>query len=250
MRRFMRSIAVMVGLGSTMVGLMPGCSNRLGPVIATQEGGIDRPTLPDIFVDKAKGCVTDHGAQLGPGRLVLDSTVEVDEDGLKWDVTINNLPETASDFGACMRIALQDMPIAEEPFRQGVDILKYRREQIAAAQRSLVGHPVVIVVAGVTIVVSEVVLEAGAVTILFAVTVKVIDKAKDDVMEAVRRRPRWKRNCDEKLVECLMSSLGRLWGNVKGSSRCIMCYDRCDERNGWPAGIKIDDDLYATCQYN
>ena len=149
-RRFMRSIAVIVGLGSTMVGLMPGCSNRLGPVIATQEGGIDRPSLPDIFVEKAKACVAEHGAQLEAQHYRFDSKVDVDEDGYKHDITIDGIPDAAPDLGAYLRIALQDMPIAEEPFRQGVDILKYRREQALAEQRKLMGHPIVIVVAGVT----------------------------------------------------------------------------------------------------
>jgi hypothetical protein len=83
------------------------------------------------------------------------------------------------------------MPVSEDLIRKGAEELNVQRTQASAAQRSLMGSPVVIVVAGVTIIVSELVLEAGAITILFAVTVKVVEKAVDDVAElAKRRRPR------------------------------------------------------------
>ena len=94
--------------------------------------------------------MAEHGAQLEAQHYRFDSKVDVDEDGYKHDITIDGIPDAAPDLGAYLRIALQDMPIAEEPFRQGVDILKYRREQALAEQRKLMGHPIVIVVTGVT----------------------------------------------------------------------------------------------------
>lgn len=246
MHHSLRTLAAIGTLGCATMVLIPlGCGSRLGPVHATQKGGLDHPNLPDITVERAKECVAEYGAQLDSGHHTFNSKVVVNDDGDKEDVTIDDIPGTAPDFAACMRNVLRDMPIAEQPFRQGLKELKYRREHPSADQRQFMGSPVIIVIAGVTIVVTELVLEAGATTILFAVTVEVIDKAIRDM----RRRPRWKRNCDEKLAECLLSSLGRLWGNVKGSSRCVMCYDRCDE-DGWPLGIQIDDDVFATCQYH
>jgi len=164
-----------------------GCGSRLGPVRANQNGGgIDHPDLPDITVERAKECVAEYGPQLEPGRHAFNSNIEVNEDGDKLDVTIEDVPDTAPDFGACMRNVLRDMPIAEEPLRQGVETLKYRREQASAAQRSLVSSPVVVVV-GVTVVVSELVLEAGAYTILFAVAVQVVDKAAKDVADLAKK---------------------------------------------------------------
>ena len=233
MRRFLRSTAVVAGLGSTILGFMPmGCSNRLGPVVATQEGGIDRPSLPDIFVEKAKECVAEHGAQLEGQHYRLDSKIDIDEDGSKQKVTIAGIPDTAPDFGACMRIALQDMPIADEPFREGVKLLKYRRQEATTAQRALVGHPVVIVVAGVTIIVSEVALEAGAVTILFAVSVKVVEKAAKDVAE-----DGWKAVCVAKYTACVAAVGTRKRGNHPGISRCASCLETCTKEQSWPASI-------------
>ncbi|MBK9263281.1 MAG: hypothetical protein IPM54_26195 [Polyangiaceae bacterium] len=249
MYRHLRTVAAMGLLGATTIGLTQlGCTSRLGPVHAKQTTPwLGRPELPDVTVARAADCVAEYGTQLEPGYHKFDSKVLVDEDGDKEDVTIDDIPNTAYDLGACMRNALRAMPIAEQPLREGVHILKNRREQPSAAERSLMGSPAV-VVAGVTIVVSELVLEAGAYTFLFAVTVEVVDRAAKDAIEALRRRRPWENECQKKLNECLLSPLGSQWGDVHGTSRCVMCFKRCD-KNGWPSGIKIDDDVYATCQY-
>ncbi|MBK9266484.1 MAG: hypothetical protein IPM54_42690 [Polyangiaceae bacterium] len=72
-----------------------------------------------------------------PGHHEFDVKIQVDEDGDKEDVTIDDIPNTAYDLGACMRNALRAMPIAKEPLRQGVETLKYRREQPNATDRAL-----------------------------------------------------------------------------------------------------------------
>lgn len=236
--------------GITMV-VMPGCSNRLGPVMARQSaGGIDRPNLPDITLERAKECVAEYGFLLETGRHEFTSNVEVNEDGDKEAVTIDGLPDAAPDFGACMRNALRDMPIAEEPFRQGVETLKYRRQEALAEQRKLMGHTVVIVVAGVTIIVSEIVLEAGAITILMATTVKVIDKAKDDVAEALRRRRMWENDCDRQRTECLMSDIADQPGGLHKHTLCHMCREACIQgRGNWPSQIERFNGTMASCAY-
>lgn len=225
----------------TMVAVMPGCGSGLGPVQATQNGGtIDHPNLPDVLVEKAKDCVSEYGKQLEPGRHRFDSTVEVDEERVKWDVTIDGVPDTAPDLGACLRIALQDMPIAEEPFRQGVETLKYRRQEALAEQRKLVGHPVVIVIAGATIVVGEVMLEAGAYTILFAVSVELIDKASKDVAELAKRGFK---KCVTHYTACMATSLSNI-GNHWKASVCNTCFDVCGRTGAWPANIGL-----GSCHY-
>lgn len=211
---------------------MPGCSNRLGPVIATQAGGIDRPNFPDIFVEKAKECVAEYGGQLEPQHYRFDSKIDVDEDGYKQNVMIDGIPTTAPDLGACMRNALREMPIAEEPFHQGVKSLKYQRAEALAEQRRLMSHPVVIVVAGVTIIVSEVALEAGAVTILFAVTVKVVEKVAEDIAEG------GKAHCAAHYATCMGTSSSKKNGNHWRQSRCGMCARVCVRNEGiWPTEI-------------
>jgi hypothetical protein len=156
---------------------------------------------------------------------------------------------SADDFRACMRIALQDMPIADEPFRQGVETLNYRRHEALAEQRKLVGHPIVLVIAGVTIIVSEVALEAGAITVLFAVTVKVVDKAKDDVVELINRPPiadeEDNNECTNGYVRCtgIEAGMRRGSGNNWGISRCGSCLEVCKHEKSWPSSIPVGDKL-------
>ncbi|MBK9261211.1 MAG: hypothetical protein IPM54_15575 [Polyangiaceae bacterium] len=237
-------------LGATTIGLTQlGCTSRLGPVHAKQATPwFGRPELPDVTVARAADCVAEYGTQLEPGYHKFDSKVLVDEDGDKEDVTIDDIPNTAYDLGACMRNALRAMPIAEQPLREGVHILKNRREQASAAERSLMGSPAV-VVAGVTIVVSELMLEAGAYTFLFAVTVEVVDRAAKDAMEALRRRRKWERECDDHVTACLASDLADREGSVYGSSRCLMCGEYCKKNRGaWPTTVEIRG-VDVSCRY-
>ena len=118
MHHSLRSISALCCLGWVTLFGLHGCSGRLGPVHATQNGGsIDRPNLPDITVERAKECVEFDGRQLEKGRIVLASTVNVNEDGDNVGVNIGGIPETARDFGICIRKVLEGMPIAKQPLR-------------------------------------------------------------------------------------------------------------------------------------
>lgn len=173
----LRKVTALVFSGSVTIAFaLPGCTNRLGPVRATQNAGeAGRPNLPDIVIERAKDCVAEYGPQLEPTRHTFRSNIQVNEDGYKDQVTIADIPETAPDFGACMRNVLRDMPIAAQPFQEAVATLKYRREH-ASAEGSVVNLPGVTVVADVPIVEGELVLEVAAYTVVFAITVKVVDK--------------------------------------------------------------------------
>jgi hypothetical protein len=143
-------VSLVCGTGVMLLG----CGHRIGPVRATQSaGGIDHPNLPDIFVEKAKDCVARDAWQMAPGRVVLPSTVEVDEDGYKVGVTIDGIPHTAPDFSACMRNVLRYMPIAEQPLHEGVETLKFHLEHANDSQDALLSF--IKVIPGVPIVESE-----------------------------------------------------------------------------------------------
>lgn len=218
----MQGLSAIALVGCVTLGFVPfGCSSHLGPVTAKQDGDIDHPNFPDMTIEQFKACVAEHGKELEPGYHKLNSKVEVNEDGGKEDVTIEDLPYTAHDFGACMRIALQDMAISEHLLREAQKKLHYQREQASAAQRTLMSSPVVVVV-GVTIIVTEVVLEAGAYTILFATTVSLIDKAAKDVAELAKGRPNKHDRCVAQCLHLLPSPSGDLQ-----SSEYRKCYREC-----------------------
>ncbi|MBK9260542.1 MAG: hypothetical protein IPM54_12030 [Polyangiaceae bacterium] len=162
------------GAGTTALTLI-GCTSHLGLVRATQtDGGIDRPNLPDGMVIRSSDCVAEYGSLLEPGHHEFNATVQMNEDGDKDDVTIDGIPNTAYDLGACMRNALRAMPIAKEPLRQGVETLKYQLDHASEQHHSIARF--INVIPGVPIIVSQLVFEAEGYTIVLPVAVKVVAK--------------------------------------------------------------------------
>jgi len=161
-----------LGLGVTSL-VVPGCGNRLGPVTATQSAGsIGKTNLPNIAVERAKECMDMDGQQLGPGRVVLESPVTVNEDGDIVSVDVGGLPETAGDFGACIRNVFRDMPIATQPLEEGVQMLNFHLKHAGDSQEALIKY--MNLMPGVPIVDSELMLEADGYTAVLPVTVKVV----------------------------------------------------------------------------
>jgi hypothetical protein len=182
--------------------------------------------------------VAEFGGQLEPRHYGFHPEIQVDEDGVKWAVTTNDIPASANDFAACTRSVLSDMPVSEDLIRKGAEELNVQRAQASAAQRSLMGSPVVIVVAGVAIVVSELVLEAGAYTIMFAVTVKVVEKAVDDVADALKKQRNWKDECSAHFALCSATNVVRQDGNHWQQTRCGICARVCVQTEGsWPSEV-------------
>lgn len=170
----LRIVAAVGFWGSVaMAGVPLSCaSHRLEPIRVSQgAGGILRPNLPDIVLEKAQWCGVDYGMQLKPGQHTFKSTVVVNENRNIVGVTIEGLPVDAYDWGACLRTTFLSMPIAEKPFQQALEILKYRRDHASDGQESLEGF--LEVISGVPIVDAEMVLNAEGYTIELPVTVKV-----------------------------------------------------------------------------
>lgn len=231
-----------------------GCSgNQVGSVTATHKGGGNQSSYPDETVERFRECVAEYGSQLGPGNHVFDANVEMGEDGLTYGVKIENLPASAEDFGGCMRAALQSMPVSEKRFDDAMAIRKNQREQEKAAlaeQKQLLGTPVLVVV-GVTIVVSEVVLESGAITVLFATAVTLIDKVSSDAAEAELARRRRKDRCADYYEDCIASSLWRQYGRHEWDSLCSLCATVCFSNNGnWPSMVGVKDCNYKRSPSN
>lgn len=176
MRYFLRDVAALGVLGGVTIttGLAShGCTNRLGPVQATQSaGGPNRPNLPDIFVEQTKECVVIDAPQMAPGRIVLHSTVDVNEDGDKQGTDIDGIPNTAPDFAACMRSALREMPIADQPFREAVNALKFQRKHANDSDDAFIEF--LRTIPGVPMMATELVLDADGYSVALTVTVNVV----------------------------------------------------------------------------
>jgi hypothetical protein len=238
--RFWRSMVVGFGLGSTTFGLiLPGCGGGLGEVVV-QELSSTKTHFPTITAERLQECFAIHGGQLPPGRYNFNPIVELNRDGVKQSVKTPDMPDTAPDFAACTRIALGDMSIPD-------GVLPLRRTETTAtnevtpAQRLYLGNPAVAVI--VVVGLSEIVLEAGAYTVLFAVTVKVVEKAKDDVLEALKRTPITDDNDDEDCTarydQCIDRGGGGQRGNHWHESRCGTCRAVCQKEKSWPAFVPL-----------
>ena len=182
-----RTIVTMGVLGTLMLGLAPlGCANSLGPVSAREHGPKGKPPMPARTIERLQECMAEYGGQLEPKTYLFSPTVEIDQNGVAQGVATDDIPIHADDFAACTRVALGAMAIPE-------GVLRAARMRATAGQRSYMGSPAIAVI--VIVGLSEIALEAGAYTFLFAVTVKVVEKAKDDVIDAAKRwRPKPNKN--------------------------------------------------------
>lgn len=199
MHHSLRSVAALSCLGWVTLFGLHGCSSRLGSVQATQNGGsIDRPNLPDISVEQFRECMADYGRQLVPGRIVLRSTINVNEDGDKQGSDIDGIPQQASDFGACMRNALREMPIAEQPFEDAVRTLRFHRKHAMESDDAFIQY--LELISGSPIAGSTLVLEADGYAVEFVVTVNVVPKLQNVIDDDKRTI--------EKLGQMALGSLG------------------------------------------
>jgi hypothetical protein len=186
-------MGVVMGLGSAA-----GC----GGVTVHQVSPASPHTFPAITVERIQQCVVEHGEQLGPGNYNFHPVVEVDPNGITHGVETLGIPHTAPDLAGCMHSALRDMAIPASIFTMRPTQSASTNEP-TVEQRSYVANPAVVVVVVVVVEVGEIVLEAGAITILFATTVKVVEKAKDDVLDAAKR---WRRK--PTMGRCLDAAAG------------------------------------------
>jgi hypothetical protein len=228
------------------LGTMPlmfsplGCGSGLGRVTAQELGPGGPFSVPGTTVDHLKGCVAEYGEQLEPGRYAFNPIVELEQSGIKRRIQTPNMPHSAPDLAACTRIALQGMAIHPSIFNRRSTESVATTNEPSMAQRSYIGSPVLVVV--VVVGLSEIVLEAGAYTILFAVTVKVLDKAKDDVAEVLKRTPITdgddnKNDCAERYAVCMATHVSRKDGNHWQQTRCGNCLLLCTSKNSWPSAV-------------
>lgn len=84
-------------------------------------------------------------------------------------------------------------------------------------------------------------LEAGAYTILFAVTVQVVDKAKDDVLDAAKRwRPKPNKN------RCLDAAAG---GTYMWRAFCDSLASAVDRQDCWSRDLQSEENKRGWCSW-
>ncbi len=231
MRRYFPSIRVTGYIGLASFGLMLlGCGGST-TIRQQQQPTSDHPAIPPITADRLQECVKDYGNQLEGGSWAFSPTLQVNQDGYVVDVKAGEIPNTAPDFAACTRSAIGDMAIPSWIFRMRPTESATSTNEPTRAQRSLMGNPAVVVIVVVEVVYTEIVIEAGIGTILFATTVQLVD----DVAEAAKKwRPK------PTLNRCLDAAAGGtyLWEefcrSMKAPGNCwSKTYESEQNKRGW-----------------
>ncbi len=236
----MRSLLSFGLLACATMALVPlGCSAKIVYPTAPDE----RPRVPDATAERLRECVDAFGGDLPRGYFTFDVALTVDEDGHVVDVKSKGVPH--EELAICMRIALRGMTVPDQLVR----LSKLRLSEApapangqAAAERGLVGHPGALVI--VAIALADLIIEVGPTIVVLAASLEL----SGEIAEAIQKRPRWVNRCNRELTECLNSPRQSEWGPVHGSSRCILCRDKCNEKR-WPDEVDIGGGVYATCKY-
>jgi hypothetical protein len=231
-----RRVAAMGLIGCLFMAFMPvGCGSRLGPITASQSRLDGKAPVPAVTVQRLTACMEVYGEQLGPGSHRINPVIKADKNGVKWSVTENDIPNSAAEFGSCTRQALRDMEIPAEFFRLAEVMQQGAKGDVSKAQRSNMGSPLILVV-GVAIGLSELMFEAGAYTILFAISVELVQETAKDIAETLRLREQAKEDCDREMASCFLSATASKRGSVKGAHRCEWCWEACMRNEGnWPS---------------
>ncbi len=245
MHRYFRVIREAGFLGSMTLSLVSTGCGGIEPTLRQQAPTLEHPGIPPMTADHLRECVKEHGHLLEGGSWAFSPTIRVNRRGYVVDVDTGDMPQSALDLAACTRIALGDMVIPSYILKIRPTKSDTATNEATMAQRSYVGSPALVVV--VVVGLSEIVLEAGAATILFAVTVKVVDKAVDDVAELAKQRRIWRDQCTDDYTDCIASPAGRARGNHWNMTRCGSCREVCERTGKWPSHIPLFPDPEVSC---
>jgi hypothetical protein len=235
----MRSLAALGLRGCLLLAFVPmGCASTLEhPPLKQQSSSATGPQLPKKTVARLQECVDEYADQLEGHSYRMRANVKIGEELIIEEVRIADLVHP--DLDACTRVALRAMAAPESMLQLGVDEWFARANEQTPDARAMMGNPAVWYI---TIKLVEIAIQAGAVTIAFAVAVELTNEA---VKALKRRRPR-KKTCTEHLQDCLDTATNDWEGNNWNTRRCKTCFDLCRDGN-WPAFIYLDGP--ASCAY-
>jgi len=206
--------------------LMPlGCSSVKLNHYPHQE---DLPRIPEATEKNLKECVEELKDGINAGFYYVDAKVTVDKNG---DVVgLEAKGEPNPDVGRCMRIALRGMRVPEEVLERGV----LRRSAAADGQvmpdPAQMGEVVTIVV--VTIVFTEIVIDAFAIAVGVTVTATLTAGAAAAIAKRKKRR-----SCEKHYALCMDDTTGGQPGNHWRQTLCGACLNWCKNKKRWPSEI-------------
>jgi hypothetical protein len=180
--------------------------------------------LPESTVARLQACADEYAPKLPSSSYKLSFDVAVDALGGVVEVKTVDMQPFNRDVDVCMILALRAMSVPASVLPKGDAPLVSENTQTPASRGTLgtVFIPIAVIA------VAEIMLEAGAVTFLFAITLRLAD--------AIARRS-WKDECAEEYTKCMDTAVSGEDGNHIKQTRCAACVARCRIDQSWPSEV-------------
>ncbi|MDC0747283.1 hypothetical protein [Polyangium mundeleinium] len=212
-------------LGCLTLSLLPlGCSSAK---IYRPSVPDDRPRVPEATAERLRACVDELKSTIEPGYYTLDASVKVDQEGRVVEVETTGQPN--ADVGGCIRIALRGMTLPEDVLARSLFRSSTSANRQVMPERGPIGEVVTVVV--VTIVFTEVIIEAFAIAVGVTVTATVAAGAAEAF---AKRRKQKEPTCTDRYEACVDKGKDREMGNHWNETLCGTCLLLCNRYNQWP----------------
>ena len=229
-----RTVFSSVKAAGLALALMPlGCASSIE---APESGHVvtgDELRVPRTTAVRLQECLETYQDEISSSYSAIRYRVNVDKHGRVVDVATNDIPKSAPDFAACTRVSLRDMNVPDRALRRGPGQSVGSTNNQTPAARGAMGD---VLVSGAEVVLEELAVTAGGITMLFTISIVLAVSGVSDIVEAIDEDLENKRYCDEMRTQCLHTYRSNEFGPKHGHSRCQACYNECRGAGGvWPS---------------
>jgi hypothetical protein len=187
--------------------------------------------VPAEAQKQMQACFAQHKGPWSHHRYAVRYQANTNNDGGLSDV---KLQETTLEdpIEACVRGVIASLKVPESVLRTRRSGPVSGGERLTREQRGSLGsndsqNPLVWVF--------FVVLESVEIEVTIQVLVGAI-AAVGTIATSTKKDP--DQECYDKFEACQDTPLGKIEGNVRGTSVCATCFDKCRREGGWPSGFK------------
>jgi len=228
-----RNLVALGFFGCATMALMPlGCGSRIESPALKDWAPSEGPHAPNTIIVRLRECVEEYGPDLPGLNFRFNYKVQIDENGRALHVKSDVFH---ADLDGCTKMALRAMQISPEVLAPWLSQPIAQGNGQTKGARGVVGN---VIILGMAIALGDIIINAGGITVIIAISLAMAE----DVVEAIRRRPRpepdEEKSCTQHLSDCLMSDVASKKGSVWKHTLCRSCFERC--RDGeWPASINL-----------
>lgn len=224
-------LAVCLGLAFTPLG----CGSSQDVPVELPHQAREEPRAPEATVAQLTECARRGAAHLTDTHYAIVFDVDVTEDGSVSEARLRDSLLPDREMEACMASALGAMVVP----RSVMAMRSWRRVsggRVSPESRAYTGDAEV--VGGAIIELIPILVFVAGVTIIVGVTAHAVGYVADEIAEAVRKRRRTQveKKCDARLYECLGYHKQPEWNRkIYGDDKdCGACFRQCKREKEWP----------------